>query len=336
MSLCSSDSAYSVRLLTRLTNTIRRCKALSYSSENWFRPGAAPDTADLTSPWFVTTYSEVTADKVKDFLSVTGGRLPNGCSDAEALASAIQVAWKGHLVDRFVPRSSGFVLLDHLVRFAADNWQAIATYKALSPSAKPNCYLSRRGNAPGIVYADKFLYMKGNKWTCDSNFDATGLPPMSAFAFKRRFDNADKYIESLKHMTDFRTVVALDSQCFDGIFSLMNLLRALGAEKVLRPVVVFVGKPDMSARDALKDYAEVFVCETPSLVPLCIGCNRSVLITSDSGLCDIAASSGVKVVAYCELSAQKEFPKAIMCVEHGHEDQITVDSLTRLFGRGIG
>lgn len=309
---------------------------MSYSSENWFRPGAAPDTADLTSPWFVTTYSEVTADKVKDFLSVTGGRLPNRCSDAEALASAIQVAWKGHLVDRFVPRTSGFVLLDHLVRFAADNWQAIATYKALSPSAKSNCYLSRRGDVPGIVYADRFLYMKGNKWSYDPNFDATGLPPMSAFAFKRRFDNADKYIESLKHMTDFRTVVALDSQCFDGIFSLMNLLRALGAEKVLRPVVVFVGKPDMSARDALKDYAEVFVCETPSLVPLCIGCNRSVLITSDSGLCDIAASSGVKVVAYCELSAQKEFPKAIMCVEHGHEDQITVDSLTRLFGRGTG
>ena len=309
---------------------------MSYSSENWFRPGAAPDTADLTSPWFVTTYSEVTADKVKDFLSVTGGRLPNRCSDAEALASAIQVAWKGHLVDRFVPRSSGFVLLDHLVRFAADNWQAIATYKALSPSAKSNCYLSRRGDVPGIVYADRFLYMKGNKWSYDPNFDATGLPPMSAFAFKRRFDNADKYIESLKHMTDFRTVVALDSQCFDGIFSLMNLLRALGAEKVLRPVVVFVGKPDMSTRDALKDYAEVFVCETPSLVPLCIGCNRSVLITSDSDLCDIAASSGVKVVAYCELSAQKEFPKAIMCVEHGHEDRITVDSLTRLFGRGIG
>ena len=320
---------------------------MSYSSENWFRPGAAPDTADLTSPWFVTAYSEVTADKVKDFLSVTGGRLPNGCPDAEALASAIQVAWKGHLVDRFVPRSSGFVLLDHLVRFAADNWQAIATYKALSPSAKPNCYLSRRGNVPGIVYADKFLYMKGNKWTYDPNFDATGLPPMSDFAFKRRFDNADKYIESFKHMTDFRTVVALDSQCFDGIFSLMNLLRTLGAEKVLRPVVIFVGRPDMSARvsvgdkkvslfDALKDYAEVFVCETPGLVPLCIGCNRSVLITSDSDLCDIAASSGVKVVAYCEQSAQNEFPKAIMCVEPGHEDQITVDSLTRLFGRGIG
>lgn len=320
---------------------------MRYSSENWFRPGAAPDTADLTSPWFVTAYSEVTADKVKGFLSVTGGRLPNGCPDAEALASAIQVAWKGHLVDRFVPRTSGFVLLDHLVRFAADNWQAIATYKALSPFAKPNCYLARRGNVPGIFYAGKFLYAKGNKWTYDPDFDATGLPPMSDFAFKKRFDNADKYIESLKNMADFRTVVALDSQCFGGFFSLRNLLCALGAEKVLRPVVIFVGKPDMSARvsvgdrkvslfDALKDYAEVFVCETPGLVPLCIGGNRSVLITSDSDLCDIAASSGVKVVAYCEQSAQNEFPKAIMCVEPGHENQITVDSLTRLFGRGIG
>ena len=320
---------------------------MKYSSEKWFHPGAAPDTADLTSPWFVTAYSEVTADKVKDFLSVTGVRLPNRCPDAEALASAIQVAWKGHLVDRFVPRTSGFVLLDHLVRFAADNWQAIATYKALSPFAKPNCYLARRGNVPGIFYAGEFLYMKGNKWTYDPDFDATGLPPMSDFAFKKRFDNADKYIESLKNMADFRTVVALDSQCFDGFFSLRTLLCALGAEKVLRPVVIFVGKPDRSARvsvgdrkvslfDALKDYAEVFVCETPGLVPLCIGGNRSVLITSDSDLCDIAASRGVKVVAYCEQSAQNEFPKAIMCVEPGHENQITVDSLSRLFGRGIG
>ena len=306
------------------------------SSNNWFRPGDAPGPEDLISPWYVTSESEVTAEKVEDFLSVTGGKLPSACKDYEELASAIRTAWKGHLVDRFVPRERGFVLLDNLAKFACDNWNAIACYKALSPSARPNCYLSRRGNVPGIVYGNKFLFMRNSKWTYDPDFDAKDLPPMSDFAFKRKFDDADQYLTSLRSLTDFRTVVAVDSQCVSG---LMSVIRQLSSDSAVRPVVVYVGVPDAVVRTkiaALSQYAEVFVCETPGLLPICIGCNRSVLVTSDPDLCDIAASGGVKVVAYCDRQAQGEFPKAMMFAEPGAEDTITTSSLSRLFGLGRG
>lgn len=306
------------------------------SSDKWFRPGDSPEAQDLISPWYVTSESEVTTEKVEDFLSVTGGRLPSGCESYEDLAKAIRTAWKGHLVDRFVPRDTGFVLLDNLVRFACDNWRAIDCYKTLSPSARPNCYLSRRGEVPGIVYGDKFLYKKGNKWTYDPEFDAKGLPPMSDFAFKRRFDNADIYLNSIRSMVDLRTVVAVDSQCFA---NLTGVARNLASDTALRPAVIYVGVPDQTARNRIAEmsrYAEVFVCETPGLLPICIGCNRSVFITSDADLCDIAASGGVKVVAYCDLSRQGEFPKAIMFAEPGHEDMITTSGLSRLFGLGRG
>jgi hypothetical protein len=297
------------------------------NANDWYKPSRELSPEEMLSPWIVTDINEITEEKVSGFLAASG----KSCSaykDVSEMVKAIKSAWHGHLLDWFVPKKNGAVLLDHLVAFAVKCEGSIKCYQALAPTAQPNCYLSRIGNTPVIVYGSRYLTLKNDKWTVNNDIDTVSLKPMADFALKKRFPAvADAYVAAIKKLSDLRVVVAIDKDFYDKDMGIVERLDSA----YLRPVLISVGNHTAAQRqkvDEISQYREIYVCEEPSLIPVCIGKTRSLFISDNSDLCEKLAFCGVKVVA-----AGVSCPGAALEVPKGQEKDITSELILRQFVR---
>lgn len=298
------------------------------NANDWYRPSRDLSPEEMLSPWIVTDISQVTEEFVGAFLAASGKSSAGPYKDVAELTKAIRASWHGHLLDWFVPRKNGSVLLDHLVDFAYRCEGAILCYKALSPTAQPNCYLSRLDNKPVIVYGSRCLFADNGKWFSKNDVETTTLKPLADFALKRLYpDVADIYIGAIKKISDLRIVVAIDKDYYDKDLGLIDRL----TEDNLRPALISSGEHVAAKRkaiDELSKYREVYICEEPSLIPVCIGKSRSLFISDNKDLCEKMVSCGCKVISIgCSV------PGAAIEVPKGQENKITADLVLRQFVR---
>lgn len=298
------------------------------NANDWYRPSRELSPEEMLSPWIVTDISEVTEEKVQAFLAASGKTCNSPYKDVSELTKAIRASWHGHLLDWLVPKKNGAVLLDHLVAFAYKYAEAIKCYKALSPTARPNCYLSRIGNTPVIVYGSRCVVMENGKWAVKNDIETSGLNPIADFALRKRFpDVADSYIKAMKKLDDVRVVVAIDKKLYDRDPAIAD--RVSG--QYLRPVIISSGTHTAAQRmkiDEISKYKEIYICESPSLIPVCIGKTRSIFISDDKEHCENIAACGCKTIAVgCSCK------DAAFEVPQGQEKQITSELVLRQFVR---
>ena len=313
------------------------------SVNDWYKEQRELTAEEMTSPWVVTDPSQITEDKVRAYYAVSGKKIDD--ETVAKLVRAMQKAWKGHLCDYHIPRKNGAVLIGHLIPFTLKNIGAIECYNALSPTAKPNCYLSKfqSGNIalPVIVYGEHYIFYhpkQGLKAYHD--FDVTQLKPISDYAFRKQFPEvrygdgsvvknaAEAYIKLLHKIVDLRIVVAIDKAYYDKDISIFS---RIAEDSELRPAVVVVGAVNAPERKKLLDeraYREVYVCEDPSLLPVCLGKTRSLLISDNKELCENIAGSGVKVIAI-----DNKCPYAVAEIPRDKTQDITPEFIRQQFVR---
>lgn len=294
------------------------------NANDWYKPPRELTPEELFSPWLVSSVQEVTPDRVAAFLAASG---KNYNGDVAELARTIQVAWHGHLLDWSVPKKNGAVLLDHLVAFVTKHEGAVKCFMALSPSAQPDCYLSRYGDSPVIVYGHRCLVLKGKQWTVKPGVDVTALKPVADFAIRKKYpDVADAYIKATSKLSDVRIVVAIDKDYYDKD---IGIIERLGDG--VRAVIISLGEHNAAQRQAVSDlgrYRETYICEEESLLPACIGKTRSVFVTDKKELMERLVSCGVKVV-----SVGQPCPGSILEVPNGKQNEITADAILGRFVR---
>lgn len=296
------------------------------SANDWYNPPRELTPEEMMSPWVVTDAAGVTAERIDAYLAVAKKDI-GSFSNTYALAEAIRTAWKGHLVDYFVPNKNGAVLLDHLIAFAVHCEGAIKCFSKLAPTAQPNCFISRVEDTPVLVYGPRCFVLQNNQWADKTGVDTTKLNPLADFALKKRYpDVADAYITALKKLSDFRIVVAIDKDYYDKD---MGIFERLGND--VRTVVIVLGELTAEQKKAvskLSDYRETYICEEKALLPVCIGKNRAVFISDDQELCEELAFSGVKVIAVgCKCK------EASVQIESGKEMEINSELILRQFVR---
>lgn len=298
------------------------------SANDWYKPSRELTPEEMMSPWVVTDVSEVTPDRVEAYFAASGKHYSGAYRDVTALAKAIRVAWRGHLVDHFVPNKNGAVLLDHLIAFANKNEGAVNCFAELAPTAQPNCFLSRIGDVPVIVYGERCFVLENNKLADKNGVDTSKLNPLADFALKKKYpDVADAYITALNKLSDFRIVVAIDKALYDKDFGIVDRIAGEG----LRPVVVKAGPcsaGEMMNIAELKRYREVYRCEEFSLLPVCIGKNRSIFISDNKELCEGMIFCGSKVIA-----AGCECKGAAVTVAQDKINEVDHDLVIRQFVR---
>ena len=92
-----------------------------------------------------------------------------------------------------------------------------------------------------------------------------------------------------------------------------------------------VGAVNAPERKKLLDeraYREVYVCEDPSLLPVCLGKTRSLLISDNKELCENIAGSGVKVIAI-----DNKCPYAVAEIPRDKTQDITPEFIRQQFVR---
>ena len=317
------------------------------SSNLWYQPVRELTAEEMSSPWIVTDPSEVTQEKLTEYFVVLGKSFPE--ETIKTLAVSIQKAWRGHLCDNYVPRKGSAVLLGHLVDFALKYQSAIQCFKSLAPNAQKSCYLSKlplpNGKAlPIIVYGDYYVYFMPHQGLQSAN-DIPDLQakckPISDYAFGQMFSNFDYgsgrgvvanlpelYIKAMNRITDLRVVVAVDKSLFDKDFTIFD---RIAADEGLRPVVVAVGNYSLPERREIfknRAYRETYVCELDSMLPICLGKNRAVLISDNPDLCEKSAKEGVKVIA-CNCRC----PSAFAELPQGQYNEITPELIRSLYIR---
>lgn len=291
----------------------------------WYKPVRELTPEELTSPWIVTDYKEVTPERIKAFLAAAG---KSYSGDMNEFARRMQVAWIGHLLDWSVPRKNGAVLLDHLVAFMNKYSGAVDCFMALSPSAQPQCFLSRLENTPVIVYGHRCLAWEKEQWAVLPGIEVEKLKPMADFAFKNRFPEvSNRYIATLRKISDVRIVVAIDKAYYDKDMGIVERLN----HELLRPVIISLGEHNAASKQSIAElnkYREAYICEEDTLIPACIGKSRAVFVSDNRELCESLIVGGVKVV-----SVGFPCPNAVMSVEQGHENEITSEAVLQRFIR---
>lgn len=290
------------------------------NANDWYKKPRELDAKEMFSPWLVSSASDVTPDFVKEFYAASDKNI--SLEDATLLSKQIRIAWTGHLLDWSVPKTNGVVLLDHLVAFVEKNAGAVDCFMKIAPTAQPNCYLSRSGDMPVIVYGSRCLVLNGKVLEQRRELNPKELKPIADFAFEKRFpDKASLYKKAMMQLSDVRAVVAIDRNYYDKDVGIVERLGEL-----TRPVIITVGKSKVS--DKLSDFRECYTVETESLLPSCIGKTKSIFISDNEELCNVLASCSVKVIAVgCKC------PMAVMEVPKGQEDMINADMIFSCFVR---
>ena len=314
------------------------------SVNEWYNKEQRELTAkDMTSPWVVTDPSQITEDKVKAYYAVSDKKIEDEL--VAKLCRAMRKAWQGHLCDYHIPRKNGAVLLGHLIPFTLKNIGAIECYNAISPTAKPNCYLSKFQFAdkamPCIVYGDCYiLYHPKQGLKPHRDWDVSRLKPISEYAFRKQFPEAhygdgtvltnaaDRYITLLNKIVDLRIVVAIDKAYYDKNIAIFS---KLAEDESLRPVIVAIGTYNAQERKKImaeREYRETYICEDASLMPVCLAKSHSFFISDNQELCNNLGNWGVKVIAI-----DNKCPPAVAEIASKNIDEITPEFIQQNYIR---